>query len=109
MTLGCPIFELFRKEIILLFLIVDILFRYVVMCGYLGSDVQITLIELGVFFRELCYRKLKINLLEKFKKDIVLILYKLKKKFSPSFFDVMVYLTIHLSKKALLTRLVYYL
>ena len=53
----------------------------VVMRGYLGGDVQTALIELGVFFREQCYRKLKINLLEKLEKNIVLILCKLEKKF----------------------------
>ena len=53
----------------------------VVMRDYLDGDVQTVLIELGVFFRELCYQKLKINLLEKFEKDVVLILYKLEKKF----------------------------
>ena len=80
----------------------------VVMCGYLSGDVQTTLIELRVFFRELCCRKLKINLFEKFEKDIVLILCKLEKKFSPSFFNVMVHLTIHLSKEALLVGPIYY-
>ena len=80
----------------------------VVRCGYLDSDGQSTLIELGVFFRELCCQKLKINLLERFEKDIILILCKLEKKFSPLFFDVMVHLTIHLPKKALLVGLVHY-
>ena len=80
----------------------------VVMRGYLGGDVQTALIELGVFFRGLCYQKLKINLLEKFEKDIMLILCKLEKNFLPSFFDVMMHLAISLLKKALLARLVYY-
>ena len=79
-----------------------------VMHGYLSGDIQTAWIELRVFFRKLCYQKLKINLLEKFEKDIVLILYKLEKKFSPSFFEIMVHLAIHLLKKALLIRLVYY-
>ena len=51
----------------------------VVMHGYLGGDVWTALIELGVFFRELCCQKLKINLLERSEKDIVLIFYKLEK------------------------------
>ena len=76
--------------------------------GYLGGDVQTALIELGVFFRELCCQKLKINLLEIIEKDIILILCRLEKIFSSSFFDVMVHLTIHLPKKALLTRPVHH-
>ena len=60
----------------------------VVTRGYLGGDGQTAMIELGVFFRELCCRKLKINLFKRSEKDIVLILCKLEKIFSPSFFDV---------------------
>ena len=56
-----------------------------IMHGYLGGDGQTAMIELGVFFRELCCRKLKINLLERFEKDILLILYKLKKIFHHHF------------------------
>ena len=80
----------------------------VVMCSYLDGDVQTTLLELEVFFRELYCQKLKINLLEKFEKDIVLILYKLEKKISPSFFDIMVHLAIHLPKEVLLARSIHY-
>ena len=71
------------------------------MRGYLDGDVQIALIELGMFFQELCCQKLKINLLERSEKDIILILYKLEKNFLPSFFDVMMYLAVHLPKEAL--------
>ena len=81
---------------------------FVIMHGYLGGDVQTILIELRVFFQKLCCRKLKINLLEKFEKDIMLILYKLEKKNLSLFFDVMVHLTIHLPKEALLARPVHY-
>ena len=80
----------------------------VVMHGYLDGDVQTALIELGVFFRELCCQKLKINLLERSKKDIVLILCKLEKIFPPSFFDVMVHLAIHLPKEVFLAGPVHY-
>ena len=52
--------------------------------------------------------KLKFNLLEKFEKDIILILCKLEKKFSPSFFDVIVHLAIYLPKEALLAETVYF-
>ena len=79
-----------------------------IMHGYLGGDIQTALIELGVFFRELCYQKLKINLLERSEKDIVLILCKLEKKFSSLFFDVIVHLTVHLPKKVFLIGPVHY-
>ena len=79
----------------------------VVMHGYLDGDVQTALMELGVLFRELCYQKLKINLLERSEKNIILILCKLEKNF-PLLFDVMVHLAIHLSKEALLAVSIYY-
>jgi Transposase family tnp2/Domain of unknown function (DUF4218)/Transposase-associated domain len=80
----------------------------VVMRGYLSGDVQTALIELGLFFRELCCRKLKVNLIEKLQKDIVLILCKLEKIFPPSFFDVMLHLAVHLPNEALLAGPVHY-
>ena len=79
-----------------------------IMHGYLDGDAQTTLIELGVFFQELYYRKLKINLLERSKKDIILILCKLEKIFSSLFFDIVVHLAVHLPKEALLTGSIYY-
>ena len=78
------------------------------MNGYLGGDGQTAMIELGGFFQELCYQKLKMNLLERLEKDIVLILCKLEKNFSPLFFDVIVHLAVYLSKEALLIEPVYY-
>ena len=74
----------------------------------LGGDVQTIFIELEVFFRELYCKKLKINLLEKFEKDIMLILCKLEKKILPSFFDVIAHLAIHLPNEAFLVGPVYY-
>ena len=80
----------------------------VVMRGYLDGDAQTVLIELEVFFRELCCQKLKINILKRFEKDIILLFCKLEKKISTSFFDVMVHLTVHLPKIVLLAGPVYY-
>jgi hypothetical protein len=57
--------------------------------------------ELGNFFRQLCCRTQRFNVLKKLKAAIPNILYKLK-KISPSFFDAMVHLAIHLPDNVML-------
>ena len=76
--------------------------------GYLQKDVSKTLIEMGLFFKELTSKTLNIDVLQRLKNDIVFVLCKLEKIFPPSFFDVMIHLTIHLADEALLARPVQY-
>ena len=80
----------------------------VVMRRFSTVEVQNALIELGIFFRELCCRKLQVDILEKLQSDIALLLCKLEKFFPPSFFDVMVHLAVHLPREALLAGPVQY-
>lgn len=70
--------------------------------GYLRKDVCNALVELGLFFKELCCKKLKLKMLEQMKNDIVIIICKLEKIFSLTFFDVIVHLAIHLPREAIL-------
>jgi hypothetical protein len=64
--------------------------------------------ELGRFFRELCCKTLRVDLLHRMKVEIVLILCKLEKLFPPAFFDVMVHLAIHLPSEAIQRGPVHY-
>ncbi|KAK9267622.1 hypothetical protein L1049_010053 [Liquidambar formosana] len=64
--------------------------------GYLRKDVSTALVELSFFFKELCCRTLKVDVLERQEREIALILCKLEMIFPPAFFDVMVHLAIHL-------------
>ena len=64
--------------------------------------------ELGRFFRELCCKTLKVDLLQRMKVEIVLILCKLEKLFPPAFFDVMVHLAMHLPDEAIQRGPVHY-
>jgi len=73
-------------------------------CGELYE----TIAELGKFFRELCSRNLRIDVINRLKRDIVLILCKLEKIYPPAFFDVMVHLAVHLPDQILLTGPVQY-
>jgi hypothetical protein len=76
--------------------------------GLVGKDVYEAVAELGTFFRELCSRNIRIDVLKRLKDDIPLILCKLEKIFPPAFFDVMVHLAVHLPDEALLRGPVQY-
>ena len=72
------------------------------------EDIYEAVAELGNFFRELCCKTLKIDVLNRLEKEIVVIFCKLEKIFPPSFFDVMVHLAVHLPKEARLRGPVQY-
>jgi hypothetical protein len=68
--------------------------------GYFSTEIHTPLIELCFFFKELCSRTLKLDVLNRMKHDIVVILCKLEMIFPPAFFDVMVHLAVHLPREA---------
>lgn len=68
--------------------------------GLLPKDACDPLIELSFFFGDLCSKELKVDELERLEKNIAVTLCKLERIFPPSFFDVMVHLSIHLANEA---------
>ncbi|XP_057251050.1 uncharacterized protein LOC130589355 [Beta vulgaris subsp. vulgaris] len=70
--------------------------------GILPKEVLEPLAELSLFFKQLCSKTLRIDVLEKMEKSIAVTLCKLEKLFVPSFFDIMVHLPIHLPREAML-------
>lgn len=72
------------------------------MRSYLDKDVCIALVELSIFFQQICAKTLNVSNLERMEKEIVLILCKLERIFPPAFFDVMAHLVVHLPREALL-------
>ena len=54
------------------------------------------MIELCLFFKDLCSRTLKLDVLNQMKEDIVVILCKMEMIFPLAFFDIMVHLALHL-------------
>jgi hypothetical protein len=76
--------------------------------GLVSKDVYEAISKLGTFFRELCSRNLRIDVVKWLKERIPLILCKLEKIFPPAFFDVMVHLCVHLPNEALLRGPVQY-
>ncbi|XP_066316152.1 uncharacterized protein [Miscanthus floridulus] len=76
--------------------------------GLVRKDAYEAVAELRTFFRELCNRNLRIDVVKWLKEEIPLILCKLEKIFPPAFFDVMVHLAVHLPDEALLRGPVQY-
>jgi hypothetical protein len=76
--------------------------------GLVRKEVYEAIAELGAFFRELCSRNLRKDVVKRLKEDIPLILCKLEKIFPPAFFDVTEHLCVHLPDEALLKGPVQY-
>ena len=76
--------------------------------GKLDNDVCEALVKLSLFFKHLCSMALKVEVLERLEKSIAITLCKLERVFVPSFFDIMVHLTVHLGTEAKLAGLVQY-
>ena len=74
----------------------------------LHKNVCAVIVELCNFFKQLCSKVLKTNQLDHLKNDIIVTLFKLKRIFLPSFFDVMEHLLIHLASEAKVVGLVQY-
>lgn len=76
--------------------------------GYVKPEIQTTFTELSTFFKQLCARTLKVNVLKQMKDNIVIVLCKLEQIFPPAFFDIMVHVAIHLPREAELAGPVQY-
>lgn len=74
----------------------------------LSKSVRSPLLQLSKYFRELCSKVICPADVLRLEKDIVVIICQLEKIFPPSFFDIMVHLTIHLATEVKLAGPVYY-
>ena len=63
---------------------------------YLPKNVSTAVTELCRFFHDLCTRMIQINDLDRLQSDIIIILCKLKRIFSPALFDIMIHLAVYL-------------
>jgi hypothetical protein len=68
--------------------------------GYLIDDVWTTLAELSHFYRQLCGKEIKKEMIEKLEKEIPVLLCKLEKIFPPGWFNAMQHLLLHLPYEA---------
>ncbi|KAG6395273.1 hypothetical protein SASPL_145915 [Salvia splendens] len=74
----------------------------------LSRTVRSPLIQLSKYFRELCCKVICPADIIRLEKDIVVVLCQLEKIFPPSFFDVMVHLSVHLATEVKLCGPVHY-
>ncbi|XP_071739782.1 uncharacterized protein [Rutidosis leptorrhynchoides] len=74
----------------------------------LPHDVRSVIMKLCRYYRQLCSKVLKTTDLIRMEKDIVKILCDLERIFSPSFFDVMIHLSVHLASEDRLGGPVHY-
>ncbi|KAL6202337.1 hypothetical protein ACLB2K_026045 [Fragaria x ananassa] len=74
----------------------------------LDKPVRVAVIRLCLFFTEICSKSFEVSKLPKIQSDIVETLCLLEKYFPPSFFDIMVHLTIHLVREIELCGPVFY-
>jgi hypothetical protein len=68
--------------------------------GYVHQDVWKTLAELSYFYRQLCAKEIKKEMMEKLEKEVLVLLCKLEKIFPPGWFNPMQYLLVHLPYEA---------
>ena len=68
--------------------------------GLLPRGTRVSIFRLCNFYNELCQRELERKKLENMENEVVETMCMLERLFPPSFFDVMVHLTIHLAREA---------
>ena len=74
----------------------------------LDKPVRVAVIRLCLFFTEICSKTIDVSRLPKIQSDIVETLCLLEMYFPPSFFDIMVHLSIHLVREVELCGPVFY-
>jgi hypothetical protein len=67
---------------------------------YLDDDVWTALAELRHFYRQLCAKEIKKDMMKKLEEEIPVLLCKLEKIFPPRWFNLMQYLLVHLPYEA---------
>jgi hypothetical protein len=67
---------------------------------YLNDDVWKALAELSHFYRQLCAKEIKKEMMEKLEKEILVLICKLEKVFPPGWFNPMQHLLVHLLYEA---------
>jgi hypothetical protein len=68
--------------------------------SYFDDVVWMVLAELSYFYRQLCAKEITVEMMQKLKKEIPVLLCKMEKNFPPGFFNPMQHLLIHLPYEA---------
>jgi hypothetical protein len=68
--------------------------------SYFDDVMWMVLAELSYFYRQLCAKEITVEMMQKLKKKIPVLLCKMEKNFPPGFFNPMQHLLIHLPYEA---------
>jgi hypothetical protein len=72
----------------------------VMLRGYVDTDLWKMFVELSYFYRQLYAKQVSKMMMQKFEKEISILVCKIKKIFSPGWFNAMQYLLVHLPWEA---------
>jgi hypothetical protein len=78
----------------------------VMFCGYFKADLWKMFAKLSYFCRKICAKQISKEMMQKFEKEITVLLCKMEKIFLPGWFNVMQYLLMHLPREAKIGGLV---
>jgi len=79
----------------------------VAICGILPKNVRQVITRLCLFFNAICGKVIDPTRLDELENEAIIILCQLEIYFSPSFFDIMVYLIVHLVREIRLCGLIF--
>jgi hypothetical protein len=68
--------------------------------GYFDTDLWKMFAELSYFYRQLCAKQVSKMMMQKFEKEIPILVYKMEKVFPPGWFNAMQHLIVHLPWEA---------
>ncbi|XP_042453932.1 uncharacterized protein LOC122038310 [Zingiber officinale] len=83
-------------------------FLPIVIRNSLPKYVRYAVIRLCFFFKDICYKIIDVAKLDKLQSDLIITLCLLEQYFPPSFFDIMLHLTVHLIHEVQLCGPVYF-
>jgi hypothetical protein len=64
--------------------------------GYFNADLWKMFTELSYFYRQICAKQVSKTMMQKFEKEILVLVCKMEKVFPPGWFNMMQYLLVHL-------------
>jgi hypothetical protein len=73
---------------------------HIMLRGYLNDDIWEALARLSYFYRQLCAKEIKKDVMEKLEKEISVLICKLEKIFPPGWFNLMQHLLLHIPYEA---------
>ncbi|XP_042446436.1 uncharacterized protein LOC122031385 [Zingiber officinale] len=83
-------------------------FLPIIIRNSLPKYVRYAVIRLYFFFKDICCKIIDVAKLDKLQSDLIVTLFLLEQYFSPSFFDIMLHLTVHLVREVQLCGPVYF-